>query len=191
VKTFIEFIENVSSWTLFPRDVYNFYYIFSAYSYGKLYDEDKNKAEFILNEIKQKYLKNFKLLLVHQLEKYASSGRVDDDFLHDELSNDMDFQKIKTFISKTYRSDMKRKNDNWIALADYCDSLNKTNVFDKICFFIDRINNTVHNTGAAMLDKLPSGLDLIDAFETVHLAQTPRQYAKHTSSEVRKLARWV
>lgn len=191
MKTFAEFTHSASSWNLSPRDVYNFYYIFSAYSYGKLYDEDKNKAEFILNEIKQKYLKNFKLLLIQQLEKYVSLNRVDDDFSNEELSEDMSFQTIKALMSKTYRSDMQRRNANWNSLADYCESLNKTNSFDKLCFFIDRINNTIHNTGGPILDKLPNGIELLNSFETVHLAQSPKQYAKYVGSEVRKIARWV
>ena len=165
--------------------------MFSSYSYGKIYDEDKDRAEFILNEIKEKYLIVFKRVLVDQLRKYAKQKRTDIDFNHRLISDDMSFPIIHDLIKKTYRTDMTRRNINWESLAEHCMNLNTTKVFDRICFFIDRINNSVHNTGDLFFDKLEDASDLIKAFDTVHLSETPRQYARFVGSDVRKLARWI
>lgn len=184
------FLENYLV-SLYPKDIYNFYYIFSAHSYGKMYDEDKSRAEFLLNEIKNKYLAVFKDVLTEQLKKYSNQNRTDIDFDQNLINPNMDFRTIHSLMSKTYRSDMSRRNINWESLAEYCMNLNGTDVFDKICFYIDRINNSVHNSGELFFDKLDNANELLKAFDTVHLSATPRDYARFVSSEVRKLARWI
>jgi hypothetical protein len=184
------FLENYLV-SLYPKDIYNFYYIFSAHSYGKMYDEDKSRAEFLLNEIKNKYLVVFKDVLIQQLKKYSKQNRTDIDFDQKSINPNMDFRTIHSLMSKTYRSDMSRRNINWEMLAEYCMNLSGTGVFDKICFYIDRINNSVHNSGELFFDKLENANDLLKAFDTVHLSATPRDYARFVGSEVRKLARWI
>lgn len=190
VISFKKFYENTII-SLYPKDIYNFYYIFSAYSYGKIYDEDKSKAEFILNEIKDKYLIVFKQVLINQIEKYIKEKRIDIDFDKSLINSDIDFNTIHSLISKTYRSDMVRRNVNWELISEYTLNLSKTNNFEKICFYIDRINNSVHNSGELFFDKLESADSLLKAFNAVHLSTTPRDYARFVSSEVRKLARWI
>jgi hypothetical protein len=95
-------------------------------------------------------------------------------------------------MARTFRSDMQRRNDVWDQIADHLYNLANTGIINKICFYIDRINNSVHNTKTLVLDKLPNGMGLMQAFDNCHKARNPKQFAQFVSPEVRRLVRhWI
>ena len=183
--------------TLTATDVYDFYWLCTAISYEQIQDEELRLVHFYLKEIQDLYVVVFTDLLTKQIEKYAERGRID--MVQGQPAFDVKqiqaapFQQrpalIQHMMAKTFRSDMQRRNDVWNQIADHLYNLANTGVINKICFYIDRINNSVHNTKTLILDKLPNGPQLLQAFDIVHRARTPKQYAQYVSPEVRRLVR--
>jgi hypothetical protein len=186
--------------TLTPTDVYDFYWICTALSYEQLADEDVRIAHFYLKELQDLYVMVFTELLTKQIEKYVQRGRID--MVQGKPAFDViqirqaPFHQrpalIKSMMAQTYRSDMQRRNEVWDQIADHLYNLANTGAINRICFYIDRINNSVHNTKTLVLDKLSNGPQLLQAFENCHRARNPRQFARFVSPEVRRLVRhWI
>lgn len=183
--------------TLTATDVYDFYWICTALSYEQIEDEQLRIAHFYLKEIQNLYVAVFTELLTKQIEKYVQRGRID--MAQGQPAFDVKqiraapFQQrpalIKHMMAKTFRSDMQRRNDVWDQIADHLANLATTGVITKICYYIDRINNSVHNTKTLVLDKLPNGMALMQAFDMCHKAKNPKQFVQFVSPEVRQLVR--
>lgn len=182
---------------LTATDVYDFYWLYSAFSYDQINIQDYNVAEFYLKELRDIYLQAFTELLTKQIEKYVSRGRID--MVQGKPAFDIatvraaPFQQrpmmLRKMMAQTYRSDMTRRNDVWDMIAEYLQGLSHAENAKQITWYIDRINNSVHNTGTAVLDKFKGGMDLLRAFDTVHRAKVPRDYARFVSPEVRRLVK--
>lgn len=169
-------------------------------SYEQLADEDVRLAHFYLKEIQDLYISVFTELLTKQIEKYVSSGRIDMQqgkpaFDVRQIRAASPQQRpalIKSMMAQTFRSDMQRRNEVWNQIADHLYNLANTGLINKICFYIDRINNSVHNTKTLVLDKLPNGMELLQAFDNAHKARNPREFARFVSPEIRRLVRhWI
>ena len=83
-------------------------------------------------------------------------------------------------MRKTYRSDMKRRNDRWEYLTENLAELQKTSETSKIMFYIDRINNAIHNTQESIMSKFRHGYILIYALNDCHSLK-PEQLKFKTS----------
>lgn len=183
---FRAFFEAINTKYLTTTDIYDFYFLTTALSYDQIHSEDLSVAEFYLNDICQLYLQSFKQLLIDQIEKYYKRNRVDADFSYYSLKT-ANFEKIKELINKTFRSDMVRRNDVWNLIAANLLNLSKAGSIKIKCFYMDRLNNCVHNTGDLVLDKFPNGYKLMNAFDIVHNSKTPKEFARFVSPEIRKL----
>ena len=184
--TFKEFFEAFTEKYLTSTDIYDFYFLTTALSYDQINLEDLSVAEFYLNEIYKVYLQSFKQLLIDQIEKYYKKNRIDADFNYSLLKS-ANFETIKSLMNKTFRSDMVRRNDVWNLIAENLLSLSKAGSIKTKCFYIDRLNNCVHNTGDLVLDKFPNGYKLMNAFDVVHNSKTPKEFARFVSPEIRRL----
>jgi hypothetical protein len=211
MKTFFNYLENripsrtrltegITGNVLTPTDLYDFYWLCSGFSYGQFNgamedSKDEQVARFYLQEIQNLYIKVFTELLAAQIEKYVKRGRIDmaqgkPAFDIMQLRNAPFHKKpslIKYMMAQTFRSDMSRRNDRWDMIADYLVGLASTGSTSKICYFIDRINNSVHNTQTLVLDKLPNAAQLMVALDAVHHSGTPKEFASKVSPEVRRL----
>jgi len=192
--------EGLGQGTLTPTDIYNFYWICTALSYEQIEDEKVQLAHFYLKEIQDLYVSVFTELLTKQIEKYVSRGRID--MQQGQPAFDVKQIRaaplqqrpalIKQMMAKTFRSDMKRRNEVWDQIADHLYNLANTGLINKICFYIDRINNSVHNTSTLVLDKLPNGMGLMQAFDNCHKSRNPKEFARFVSPEIRKLVNhWI
>ena len=189
--TFKEFFEAFTEKYLTSTDIYDFYFLTTALSYDQINLEDLSVAEFYLNEIYQVYLQSFKKLLIDQIEKYYKRNRIDADFNYSLLKS-ANFETIKNLMNKTFRSDMVRRNDVWNLIAENLLNLSKAGSIKTKCFYMDRLNNCVHNTGDLVLDKFPNGYKLMNAFNVVHNSKNPKEFARFVSPEIRKLMKvWI
>lgn len=187
MKTFSKYVNlREAIATLSPTDIYDFYWICSALSYNQIDDSNTRTAHFYLRELQELYVRVFTDLLTKQIEKYAQRGRVDPNF---KISLSRHPESIRRMMAQTFRSDMTRRNDVWNMIADYLVGLSSTNNVDRICYYIDRINNSVHNTKTLVLDKLPQGHQLLQALDTTHNSKNPKDYAQFVGPEVRRLVR--
>lgn len=165
---------------LSPKTIYNFYFL---YTYLQTIGTDEYSGylikEFSQN-IKKTYLRVFSNLLKKQLQKYQSRRRVDKDF---EMSDNPTPTELHTLMSKTFRSDMNRRNDRWIDLAKWVVELEKANSPKDIFFAIDRINNTTHNTQENILSKFQNSDSLMSAFDYAHRVTNLNQFKPYISKD--------
>jgi len=164
-------------------------------SYGLVHDNELRTAQFYLEEIQNLYVNVFTELLTKQIEKYVLRGRID----MQGGQPAFDVRQIRAapmqrrpmliqhMMKQTFRSDMQRRNTVWDMIAEYLYELSTTGLPNKVCYYIDRINNAVHNTKTQVLDKLPNSSSLLRAFDLCHKARTPREYSRYVSPEVRQL----
>ena len=153
--------ERYYSDSISPYDIFSFYYC-------EHISDHPVKIEF-LKELKEKYVNIFRKVLQTQLNKYHRRQRIDPEFNPEHIETN-DLASINQAMNQTYRSDMVRRNDNWNLLAEYVYELSKSNTPKRITFYIDRIHNTIHNTGEIMLSKLGNARELMNAFNVAHTA---------------------
>ena len=187
--------ESFSNASLAPQHIYDFYYLAAALSYGQIDEDDRFVASYYLQELQHLYLDVFSKLLIEQLAKYQRRGRLDT--INGRLAYDVkelenapnQFDAIKQMMAKTYRSDMTRRNVVWNNIAEYVEALSRQTKPDKITYYIDRINNSIHNTENLVLEKFPNGHELIQAFNVAHLNSSPENYRRFVSPEIRRLVK--
>ena len=175
--------------TLTRQDLYNFYYLITLHSMGQITDD---YGKFIINEqfkrLKIKYVELFSHLLYEQIKKYIKRGRVDLEVSIENLEkNKNNPPKLYDLMSKTYRSDMKRRNDVWNFVAEYVMKLASSNNIKDIGFFIDRINNCIHNTQELLFSKFPNAQSLMQAFDQIHKAPSLNAYKSFVSKDIRDI----
>jgi hypothetical protein len=174
---------------LSTRDIYNFYYLFTMSSYSPealKTDYGKFIQEEYLKSFKLKYVSLFKKLLYEQIVKYVERGRIDADFPKEKLSPDASSSVMLELIKKTFRSDMKRRNDVWIMAAEFLQNLESSQYPKDIYIWVDRLNSAVHNTKTAILGKASPELER--AYDKVHHAKSIKDYEALVDKNLRQLA---
>lgn len=178
-----------SGFRLSTSDLYNFYYLFTLMTQNQVKGEyAEYVAKDFLNRMKNKYLVLFKELLYVQIRKYISRRRVDADVTMEELDKNRDSTSgLLELMKKTYRSDMRRRNDVWNMVAEYVNGLDGARLPDRIGYYIDRINNCVHNTGEIILSKFSNYSELMRVFEEIHHANNLEAYKRKVSKDIREI----
>lgn len=163
-------------------DIYSFYYLWYiattqpamvATPYGK------EVMKTYLQALKNKYVKLFRRLLIKQIAKYISRGRVDANVLVKntselEVMSSSDLQKL---MAKTFRSDMTRRNERWDMVADFVTKLDSANSVSDMFLYINQLNNAVHNTETQVMDKFPNFYtELKPAFDAVDKIKSGNQW---------------
>lgn len=167
-----------------PRTIYNFYFL---YTYLQTQGTDQFSG-FLIQEfaqnIKKFYLKTFQELLARQVQKYIKRGRTDKGL---QIGNSISPENLLELISKTFRSDMIRRNDRWIDLANWVVKLSHASSVKDIFFAVDRINNTTHNTQEIILSKFENASMLMDVFDKCHQFKSLGEFRPYIDKEYAKL----
>jgi hypothetical protein len=191
-EKYLEIIKEASMPRLSETNIYDFYFLYTLSQTDNNFNSDRYKS-FLFEEYSKRFkaiwLNAFKIIVYDQIQKYLKRGRVDDDFPNVlKPVNQYNFENLYYLMTKTYRSDMERRNDRWVMLADYLRQLSKESMtVDDIYFTIDRINNVVHNTGEIMLSKFQNSRELLNAFENSHSMRDIKEFRPLVHRELRKL----
>jgi hypothetical protein len=164
-----------------PQMIYNFYYIYFKFQ------QNPKVSKIILDyikEIQNIYLTQFKGLIINQIKKYIGRRRIDTDFPVDIKLDNESLEMLDKLMKKSFRSDMQRRNNVWNQLTEFLAKLDKAKDIKDILFFIDRVNNCVHNTKEITLIKFINGYELLDAFDFAHKS-TPEQLKDKVEMEIR------
>lgn len=163
-------------------DIFNFYYLWYvattqpsvvSTSYGK------EVMTTYLRSLRDKYVRLFKRILVKQVVKYVSRGRIDADFPVKDLNalNSVSAKELQSLMAKTFRSDMKRRNSRWDMVSDFVYKLESANSTADMFLYINQLNNAVHNTHTQVMDKFPNFYnDLKPAFDAVDKIKSGNQW---------------
>ena len=177
--------EGIVSSELDVSDIYNFY--LAALLYQNIEEGDKEAIRDTLLRIKSIYIDAFKVVVKEQLKKYLSRQRTDGSFTLIDVSTAKSFSSLDEFMNRTYRSDMKRKNDVWNEVTKYLSLIEKENKSDKLIYLIDRLNNCIHNTQESILTKFDNGYELVEAFDTAHTASVRELRGLATDNRLKKM----
>jgi len=188
---FFVYLESLNYDSITAADIYTFYYMSYIYQvYGHTFDAvHKFSVQNELEYLKSKYLKVFSRLCIEQLEKYIDRGRINYEnnkpiFDIKNIKKTGDFKLIDFAMNHTYRSDMERRNTRWNQLTKNLYGLSKSNSIEEIMYFIDMINNCVHNTYEIILSKLSNARELLRAFEMASEAKNIKEYQKFVKSSI-------
>lgn len=175
--------------SLSTKDLFNFYFLFTLMSRKEISgDFGEYTAKEYMNRYKGKYLLLFKDLLYKQILKYINRKRTDSDVTIETLNKNKDnSRELYEMIKKTYRSDMVRRNDVWNLIGEYLVELDNATDLNKIGFFIDRLNNCIHNTKELILSKFTNGYQLIRTFDEIHRAPSLNSYKQYVDRDLREL----
>ena len=161
----------------------------AAYLHDVVEEDDKDILEDIILDIRQRYLEGFKPIVLQQILKYIKRGRMVQEYDREDLLG-TDFSKLHAIMKDSRRSDMKRKNVRWEQLTQHLTDLASQNRdIKKIKFLIDRINNTVHNTGEVMLSKFENGQRLMQIYNMVHEAKIRDLMRLSSNRDLKELAK--
>lgn len=172
----------IGSLSLSAKDIYNFYYLWYIATtqpsvvttpYGK------EVVKTYLQALKDKYVKLFRRLLINQIAKYIHRGRVDQDVLIKNVNEleSLSSSELQKLMSKTLRSDMKRRNERWDLVADFVTKLESANSTADMFLYINQLNNAVHNTQTQVMDKFPNFYsELEPAFDAVNKIKSGNQW---------------
>lgn len=180
--------------TISARDIYNFYFLWwIANNESNLVSTPYGKEimEHYISKLKDKYVKCFKIIIAKQIAKYIQRGRVDPDFPKDALPTlqGKSASELQTLMAKTFRSDMRRRNDNWDMVANFLTNLEGAMDTKSKFLYINQLNNAVHNTGTQVMDKFPNYYsELRAAFDRVHRAKNPElEFKPLVDKDIRSL----
>lgn len=172
------------------QQISNFYYMWKTY----LDNSHASPYRFTtdLKDMSHYYLKLFKPVVIRQLEKYISRGRIDPDFPKTLNLNEQNFDMLDQLMRKTFRTDMVRRNDdNWGKLTDYLKQLEHIvdvkvtpDAIEKMFFLIDRINNCVHNTKTSIFDKFANGHEVLTALNFAANVNSPKELVKRVDPDI-------
>jgi hypothetical protein len=166
------------------RDIYDMYFLELEMTPTILQDDYNSFViEQTLSRIKENYLATFGPLLRDQILKYIGRKRTDTGLM--EAPSPTDYKGLQDVMQKTYRSDMKRRNDVWNNLAEWVVALSHAESKKAIIFALDRVNNCIHNTGENILTKVGSGL--LEALNFCAECKDPRALRGKVSSDLRQL----
>jgi hypothetical protein len=175
--------------SLSTKDLYNFYYLFTLLSRKEISGEyGEYIAKEYMKRYKEKYLRLFKDLLYKQVLKYINRNRIDPEVTMERLQSGKDSSKeLYEMMKGTYRSDMVRRNDVWNLIGEYLVELDNATEINKIGFFIDRLNNCIHNTKELILSKFSNGYQLIQVFNNIHNAPSLNSYKQFVDKDLREM----
>lgn len=172
----------IGSESISAKDIYNFYYLWYiattqpsavATPYGR------EVMKTYLQALKDKYVRLFRRLLIKQIAKYISRGRVDSDVLSKNVSEleSMSSSDLQKLMAKTFRSDMTRRNERWDMVADFVTKLDSASSTNDMFLYINQLNNAVHNTKTQVMDKFPNFYsELEPAFNAVDKIKSGNQW---------------
>jgi len=176
---------------ILPKDIYNFYYLFYFYTQNNSIIKT-HYGEFVYNlylsKLKTKYIYVFSNLLREQLKKYKNLNRVDDDF-DIKIVNDENCSSYQLHqqMKKTYRGDKIRRNTVWEYISENLYFLDQTELLEKIMIYIDRLNNSVHNSECSIYEKFPNQLELLKALDFAANCNDIRNYFGLIDSDIRNI----
>lgn len=179
--------EDTNESALLPATITDFY--LAAYLYDVVDDSDKDEVGMIILDLREKYLSAFRSVLIKQLQKYLTRGRIVGNIDERDLVK-ASFDQLDEYMNMSRRSDMSRLNKRWNMLSEYIATLSHENRnVVKVKEIIDRINNTVHNTGEKMLTKFPNAGELLDAYELAAEGKINDLVNQSRERTLKKLAR--
>jgi hypothetical protein len=172
-----------------PTTLYNFYHIATLESQGRLKsDYAQGVVKEYLDIYKRRYVDAFTKIVEEQIAKYIGRRRTDPGITSETLEAAKgDPAALDTLMQKTFRSDMKRRNDVWNFVTEYLRGLHEAKSPKDIIFFIDRLNNAVHNTDELLFSKFRNAADLLETFDTIHRARDERAYGRNVDKTLREL----
>lgn len=181
--------ENEKKLNLISRDLYNFYFLFTLLSRKEISGEfEEYIAKEYMKKFKEKYLFVFKELLYKQILKYINQNRVDSDVTIERLkANKNNSSDLYEMMKHTYRSDMSRRNEVWNMIGEYLKELDDVSEINKVGFFIDRLNNCIHNTKEIILSKFDNGYQLVRTMDEIHNAPSLNSYKNNVDKDLRQL----
>jgi hypothetical protein len=181
--------------TITPTDIFTFYFI-AFLLQTKGHEIGFREHELFtreLEDIRRKYLDSFADVVENQLVKYINSGRIDKT-PEGEPHFDLDrisrlpvasrMEELDKAMNTTYRSDMQNRNEVWNGLTDHLVNLNKARKPENLIYYLDRVNNQVHNVPETVLYKLDNGTELAQAFDRAHQAKDPRDFTDQVKPEI-------
>ena len=166
------------------RTIFNFYYLWHTVIHQPSLIKTpygKEIMNYYLQQFKVKYVKLFKKLVIDQIIKYIQQGRIDPDFPQNVVQKlgMMSAKELWELMSKTFRSDMKRRNDAWNMCADFLTHLEFATSPKDIFVYINQLNNIIHNSGGKILDKFPNyyselrkAFDLVDKTTNIQMLKS-------------------
>jgi hypothetical protein len=168
--------------SLSASDIFNFYYLwYISTTSPQVVNTDYGREimKTYLQGLKAKYVGLFKIILVKQIAKYIKQKRIDPDFPVDVISNlgNLSTSELKRLMAKTFRSDMKRRNDVWNMVSEFVYKLENSSSVNDMFLYINQLNNAVHNTGTQIMDKFPNFYnELKPAFDSVDKIKSGNQW---------------
>jgi hypothetical protein len=174
---------------LSTSDLYNFYYLATLQSLGKINDDySRFIAHEFFNYIKKKYLILFGDLVAKQIAKYITRKRIDPDVTFERLSNNSkNYKELNEMMNHTYRSDMRRRNTVWNIVTENLYKLSESSDIKSICFHVDLINNCIHNTGELLFSKFSNAYELLRTFDEIHDAKSLNAYKNKVKKDIREI----
>jgi len=170
-----------------PRVIFNFYYLwFLILNNPEILQTQFGKeiSTYYSALFKQIYVRVFSHLIHDQLRKYVLRKRIDSDFPIVKLNGDLSSSELLSMMKKTWRSDLKRRNDVWIMLAEFNNNLSKSNSVKDIFLWVDRCNSAIHNTGTSILGKISH--ELMTTYDTIH-THDPKYWKQYVDKDIRQL----
>ena len=173
-----------------PATIYNFHFLATIYARNpemlkKPYAEEI--FSYYMGRYKKLYINMFKKLISDQLKKYVSRGRVDSDFDKNKVESNLDGKTLWHQMEKTFRSDMKRRNNVWNDAAKYLYELENAKSYENIIKAINGLNSQVHNTQTLMLGKLDNGHDLMRAYDATRYQNSELGWIKNVAKDIRAI----
>jgi hypothetical protein len=188
-KSLVKEVHNVE--TLSQRDIFNFYYLWHTASHSPELVSTafgKEVLNYYLQQMKTKYVRLFKKVLLNQIQKYKARRRVDNDFPMDKPDENSSASELQFLMKKTFRSDMKTRNEKWDMVAAFVSNLTAASSNKDIFLWINQLNNAVHNTNSKVMDKFPNfHTELNRAFDTVAKATNIEALKGMVDKDIRDL----
>jgi len=172
-----------------PTDIYNFYYLWYLFTNNsELFQTPygKETLTYYTNEFKQICFPLFKKLVYKQIVKYVQRGRVDSDFPAGQPTENTSSKDLFLLMSKTFRSDLKRRNTRWESISEAVANLENANSPKEIFLWINQLFNATHNTETKIVDKISNYSELFRAFDTVS-KHDPKYWKQYVSKDIRQL----
>jgi len=176
---------------LTPKDIYNFFYLWNVYVdspdvFNTPFGEET--LNHYLSLWKKKYIDIFTKLIIVQLYKYDTRGRVDPDYPRRADLTQKPLSALLALMKKTFRSDMTRRNERWILIANATNNLANSRSPSDIFLWINQLLTAVHNTRTPVMDKLPNyHSELYQALEKVTNAPNKKAFAQYVDKDIRDL----
>jgi hypothetical protein len=124
--------------------------------------------------------------MAEQLQKYVVRKRMDPDFDVNKIGENESAEVLWHQMLKTFRTDMKRRNDVWNLVGEYLTKLEKSVSPKDIFTFVDRLNSCVHNTNTLILGKASDGTALMQAYNAAH-NHDPKYWKQYVNKDLKQL----